>query len=210
MFQLVLSKYKRRIYRIGAFRSTRDKILFSFLLFCDLVLMICIFLCPFYISSILGIIYIIISIIVLKCRKTITLETYQDNHIVALQKLLTEHQFDHIKWIDYFIDLCEDEKNHHKENTSILSLLSFFITASSFVIANRSFGGWEQLSQNEQWIAVILFLTILFTIGSTVICLKPLLEWFFFPQKNLIESFEEDLKYLKTLYQTGETKIRPR
>lgn len=176
MFQLVLLKYKRRIYRIGAFQATKDKILFSFFLFGALVLMICIYWCPFYISSILGIAYIIILIIVSKCRKTTTLESYQDNHIVALQKLLTEHQFDHIKWIDYFIDLCEDEKNQHKGNTSILSLLSFFITASSFVIANRSFGGWEQLSQNEQWSAVILFVTILFTIGF-ILVIQSLLNW---------------------------------
>ena len=89
--------------------------------------------------------------------KNNTLEIYQNNHIVALQKIITEHQFDNIKWTNYFIDQCENEKNLHKGSISVLSLLSFFITASSCIIANRSFGGWEQLSKKEQWSAVMFF-----------------------------------------------------
>lgn len=208
MFQVILEEYKQNIYK-GARplkQIIRIIILLSVWTFFLTVIYVC-FTRLIYVLCSLALIPCIQIIIILKSQKMLIPQQYQDSHIQVLIMILQHYHFNHLEWIDYFLNQCEHTRRRHQTNISVISLITLFISIGNFVIACKSF--WKA-DQTDQLIFMILLVTILVIACSMVICLKSNIEYLLFPQKKLVESFEEDLKYLKTLYQTGETKIQPR
>lgn len=205
MFQAILQEYEEKVYK--GTRPSKNAAAFLLVWIYIFVIVYLFITRSVYVLLNLAIIFFIQVIVNLKFRKRPTPQQYQDNHAKVLVNILQQYHFNCQEWIDYFLDQCECEKKRHHTNIPVISLVALFISVSNFLIACEPF--WKT-DQHDQLIYITLILVVLVIACCIAIFLKLNIESFFFPQKNLIESFEEDLKYLRTLYQIGETNIYSR
>lgn len=206
MFFYFFEDYKEKIYK-GSRRKLKwyEVAMIIFLPLSLLLLTLSLSLKLNYIVTILSLVFLILSVMLLwkytdhcfKRNRDALLAKYKDEHINPLIEILKNYELYTTSGIDWLISCCDNEKNKNSEVPLFKSIKDFFVTLI-YPLITLTLGLILKESSSEEVISfTLMFISLFVMIAILLICIKPLVSFILFPDKDIVNYLENELKYIK-------------
>lgn len=206
MFFYFFDEYKETVYK-GARRKLYWYERFIIIVIC--ITIACVILFSFLqmkmLTGITSILTILLALLLyaIECHyqkknRNLLLQGHKEKHIAPLSQLIKAYGLYTIEGIDWLIECCKEKKDRTKILASVMSVRIFF-TSFIYPLITLAIG----LALKDTFLnGIIDFLafTIAVFIGVSLAILffRPLLSALMFPDEEIVEYLEDDLKYIKT------------
>lgn len=207
MFLYFFEDYKEKIYKGSRRKLKWYEILMISLIFlggliCALFLTLkanyILTLSFFCFYSLYSIGIVIYSNILFNKNRKLLLKNYKESHIEPLNALLRDYNLFTLEGIDWAVDCCKDQRNSN-HYTNISKPISRYFMTIVYPIVTLCLGLMLKDISKDDVIVFIGIMIVLFGMGvMSIISLRPAVEFMLFPEKNIVEYMEKDLKYAKT------------
>lgn len=210
MFYYFLKEYEDTIYK-GFHRKIKDLrrneiIILIFFVILDIAIVVSLLFRWEMIISILLICLLLIWFLAvtkhydneIKNNRNYFAQDHLEKHIQPLIRQLDTHRLYTEGGIDWLIDCCEKEITNHKDHglTAMVSKL-FMGVINPIVTLILGLILKDLTMQDNIWF--LAWLIIIFIMGCGMIfIIQPIAKYLLFPERNIITSLEDDLKYIKT------------
>lgn len=203
MFYYFLEEYKEMIRKNSKHQFTRYEIyIFVFIILCALISLFSLILNWHIILIIIPFSAIVLSIYILHSKNKrdpdALITKHKKNNINTLINLLNKHELNTASGIDWLIDCCNNKKNQKNVyHYSLVFLKDFFIVIIYPTIIFCLGPILQKSTISEIIIFCALLILMFFTVAAIIIELIPSISSLEHPYKELLDSLECDLKYIK-------------
>jgi len=137
---------------------------------------------------------------ILQSNQDALLTRYKDKHIDPLISLLNNYNLYTIDGIEWLIDCCNSKKINNNE-VSVFKYIKSFFTMIVYPLITLGLGLILKESSIEEVVSFIMLLIELFIMAAVIFtCIKPIISFMLFPDKDIIDYLEDELKYIKTQF----------
>lgn len=207
MFYYFFEEYKKKVYKESLTKLKWYEVVMIGFLILVLLLLILSSALNWSIAIIISLIILLLMaliIMVVYSNKKFTrnldalLNKYKNQRIDPLIKLLEKFSLHNNNGIDWLIDCCEGKKNTNDFADTSKSIQNIFLTIVCPLVT-LSIGIILKENSADEIISFIIFIIVLFfAVAFFIFFIKPNLSFLLYPDRNIVNYLENDLKYLKT------------
>ena len=134
----------------------------------------------------------------LKKNRESLLNGYKGKHIEPLCQRLIGYNIYTDNGIELLIDCCKEQRQRNRDFTLLSTIKKFFMSVI-YPLITLALGLVLKDSAADDITSFIAVLIVIFIVGGgTILCLQSIALFMLFPDKNIVDYLEEDLKYIKT------------
>lgn len=128
------------------------------------------------------------------------LKGHKEKHIEPLCQQLREHNLYTESGIEWLIDCCREKRQRNLDfPTKMISTVKTFFMGAIYPLITLAIGLALKDSTSDDITSFIAVLFVIYLVGvGTILCLQPIVLFMLFPDKNIVDYLEEDLKYIGT------------
>ena len=207
MFFYFFEEYKEKIYK----GSRRELKWYEIILLSAIIIVTLLFLLAFTLkwgTTVTTVLFSVLLLLVafvwihtnrdLKKNRESLLNGYKGKHIEPLCQQLIGYNIYTDNGIEWLIDCCKEQRQRNRDFT-LLSTIKIFFMSVIYPLITLALGLVLKDSAADDITSFIAVLIVIFIVGGgTILCLQPIALFMLFPDKNIVDYLEEDLKYIKT------------
>ena len=119
---------------------------------------------------------------------------YKGKHVEPLCQQLIEYNLYTNSGIEWLIDCCKEQRQRNRDFT-ILSTIKKYFMSVIYPLITLALGLVLKDSASDDITSFIAVLLVIFIVGGgTILCLQPIALFMLFPDENIVDYLEEDLK----------------